>query len=110
MDVMYHRKNGKRYEVYDYVTTDKHTFAVCFDIEQAGRCNGAGWCRMRLRDLVPEAHVNKVSYEFMSNTTRAKIKHELKLISAEWQCTDGTVYTHDKIEDAIAHQKQLMEE
>lgn len=106
---MYHRKNGKRYEVYEYRTEGAHTVAVCFDTEQAGRNNGAGWCRVRLRDLVPEAHANKATGEFQSNTERAKIKHQLKLVYAIWECTDGRRYDHSAIEEAMEHQKILME-
>ena len=109
MEVMYHRKNGKRYEVYHYITDGNHVVAVCFDTDQAGRCNGAGWCRMRLKDLVPEAHANTLTGEFQSNTERAKIKHQLKLVDAIWECTDGCRYEHSAIEEAMEHQKMLME-
>ena len=109
MEVMYHRKNGKRYEVYHYLTDNGHTVAMCFDTEQAGRCNGAGWCKVRLKDLVPEAHANKTTGEFQSNTERAKIKRQLKLVHATWACTDGRLYDHSAIEEAMEHQKMLME-
>ena len=108
MEVMYHRKNGKRYEVYQYVMIDKHSYALCYDTDQAGQC-GQGWCRMRLKDLVPEAHANPVTGQFISATERNKIKRNLKLVAATWQCTDGLRYDHANLEDAIAHQKSLME-
>ena len=108
MDVMYHRKNGKRYEVYQYMVIDNHNYALCYDTNQAGQC-GQGWCRILLKDLVPEAHANSATGQFMSNTERSKIKRNLKLISATWQCTDGRTYDHSLIEEAIAHQKALME-
>lgn len=108
MEVMYHRKNGKRYEVYDYITDEgKHTYAICYDTDQAGRC-GQGWCKMRLKDLIPEAHVNKATGAFESNSSRAKAKKQMKLVAATWECTDGLRYDHSQIEDAIAHQLDLM--
>jgi hypothetical protein len=32
------------------------------------------------------------------------------LISAEWQCSDGLVFTHEHLEDAICHEAELMGE
>jgi hypothetical protein len=32
------------------------------------------------------------------------------LITAEWQCTDGTVFAHEHLEDAIAYEAKLMGE
>lgn len=107
MEVMYHRKNGKRYEVYDYITEEgKHTYAVCYDTEQAGRC-GQGWCRMRLKDLVPECHANSITGQFMSKTERNAIKSRLEIVSATWRCTDGTLFDHSLLDEAINHQKNL---
>ena len=37
-------------------------------------------------------------------------RSRLKLITAEWQCTDGTVFTHEHLEDAIAYEANLMGE
>lgn len=107
MEIMYHRKNGKRYEVYDYIT-EGHTYAICYDTDQAGRC-GQGWCKMRLKDLVPEAHANKTTGQFESKTERNKIKSKLTLVAATWRCTDGTLFDHSMIDDAIEYQKRLME-
>lgn len=107
MEIMYHRKNGKRYEVYQYIMVDNHSYALCYDTAQAGQC-GQGWCKMRLKDLVPEAHANPVTGQFMSTTERNKIKRNIKLIAATWECTDGTTYDHSHIEDAIEHQRILM--
>lgn len=109
MEVMYHRKNGKRYEVYDYITEEgKHTFAICYDTEQAGRC-GQGWCRMRLKDLVPAAHANPITGQFMSKSERNRIKEKLQIVSATWKCTDGELYDHSMLNEAIEHQRNLEE-
>lgn len=109
MDIMYNRKNGKRYEVYHYFPgAGDHMIAVCYDTEQAGSC-GQGWCRMRLKDLVPEAHANKFTGQYMSNTKRNAVKRQLKLSDAVWTCTDGITYDHRHLDDAIEHQRQIME-
>ena len=107
MEIMYHRKNGKRYEVYQYIFVDNHSYALCYDTDQAGQC-GQGWCRMRLKDLVPEAHANPITGQFMSTTERNKVKRHLKLVAATWQAEDGTQFDHEHIEDAIEYQRQLM--
>ena len=105
MEVMYHRKNGKRYEVYDYIAGE-HITVICYDTELAGR-TGQGWCRMRLKDLIPEAHANKFTGQFESKTERNEIKSKLKLIAATWECTDGTVYDHSQLDKAIEHQRNI---
>ncbi len=104
MEVMYHRKNGKRYEVYDYIT-DKHTIAICYDTAQAGQC-GQGWCRIPLKELVPECHANKTTGQFESNTTKNAIKRNLQPVA--WRCSDGTIFDHSKIDEAIEYQRTLM--
>ena len=108
MEVMFHRKNGKRYEVYDYITEANRIHVICYDTDQAGQC-GQGWCRMRLKDLIPEAHANKFTGKFESNTARSAIKKKLQLVSATWKCTDGRLFDHSMIDEAIEHQRRLME-
>lgn len=109
MDIMYHRKNGKRYEVYQYVIDNGHVCGICYDTEQAGRQCGQGWSAVRLKDLIPEAHANKITGQFMSTTERNKIKNQLTMTDAIWKCTDGLLYDHAHLEDAIEHQRQLGE-
>ena len=106
MEVMYSRKCGKRYEVYGFDV--EHNMAICFDPEQASRSNGQGWCKISYKHLVPEAYADKITGQFMSKTERNAIKHNLKLVSAVWECTDGTQFDHSQIDEAIEYQKSLM--
>ena len=63
---------------------------------------------MKMSRLIPlDLWING---EFCSKTKKNKIKSRLKLISAEWQCTDGTVFTHEHLENAIRHEAELMGE
>lgn len=101
MEVMYSRKAGKRYEVYGF----DDGMAVCFDPELAARSH-SGWCKIKYKDLIPEVYAD--NGKFMSKTERNNIKHKLRLLYAEWACTDGMTYT--SVNDAIEHQKSLMED
>lgn len=106
MEIMYDRKTGRRYEVYG-IDVD-HKTALCYDSSQATRQNGAGWTKISIKPLIPEAYFDKVSCTYMSKTERNEIKSNLKLVDAIWECTDGTRFTHEAIEHAIDHQRQLL--
>lgn len=106
MEIMYSRKCGKRYEVYGFDV--EHNMALCFDPELASRSNGQGWCKILHKILVPEAYADKITGQFMSKTERNAIKHNLKLVSATWECSDGKQFDHSQIDEAIEYQKSLM--
>lgn len=108
MEIMYHRKTGKRYEVHSFDV--EHDVALCFDPDQAAHSNGQGWCKVSIKRLVPEAYANKVTGEFISKTERNKIKQELTMVAATFQCTDGTLFDVSQMDEAIEHQKKLMED
>ena len=105
---MYQRKSGKKLEVYNYFSDSSHTWAICFDPEFASRNNGQGWVRVKLTELVPEQHVNMDTKQFMSKTERNRIKSQLKLHSAIWECTDGEQFENHRLDEAIEHQRELM--
>ena len=107
MEIMYHRKTGMRYEVHGFDVD--HGTALCYDTNQAARCNGQGWIKIPTKFLIPEAYANKITGEFMSKTERADIKHHLKLVEAIWECEDGSQFDHAHIDDAIEHQRKLMQ-
>ena len=104
--VMWHKEYGD-VEVYDIKHIDGKDFAFCFVPTLAGQQNGQGWLKVKLSKLIPYPHAY-VYKTGMSKTEKNKIKSMLTIQYAEWVCTDGTVYTHDKLEDAIQHQKELV--
>lgn len=108
MEIMYQRKSGKKLEVYNYFSDSRHTWAICFDPEFASRNNGQGWVRVKLTELVPEQHVNMATKQFMSKTERNRIKSQLKLCAAIWECTDGERFENHRLDEAIEHQRELM--
>ena len=83
--------------------------AVIYDPQTAGRMNGRGLMVVKLSKLIPPEYVSEEVGGFVSKTKRNEIKSKLKIVTAEWKCTDGTVYDHEHLEDAIAHQSEIEE-
>lgn len=103
------RKTGETVRVYAVSVDNNHSFATIYRPSIAGLGNPAnGWETVKMASLIPlDFWVND---NYCTKTTKNKIKSRLKLISAEWQCTDGSVYSHEFIEDAIAYEAKLMGE
>jgi hypothetical protein len=102
------RKTGETVRVYNLSIDGTSSQATIFSPNLAGKQQGNGWQTVKISALVPIDFW--VDDGFCSKTKKNKIKSRLKLISAEWQCTDGTVYTHEYLEDAIVHEAELMGE
>ena len=85
-----------------------HGVALFYDPRIASCNGGNGWQKCPMKQLMPIGYVNKG--EYMSKTERNEIKSHLKLIDAIWQCEDGLCFTHNNLEGAIEHQKDLMKE
>ena len=108
MEIMYDKKSKRRYEVYGFDVD--HGVALCFDANIPGSGKGCGWVKVAMKSLIPEAYTNKQDMSFMSKTERADIKHHLKIVDAIWECEDGKRYTHAALDDAIEHQRKLMQQ
>lgn len=102
------RKTGRRYEVFHIDLIQR--VALCFDANTAKKNNGVGWVSIKLKDLIPEKYFNPSKGCFMSVSERNRAKKHLTLLDATWQCEDGRKYTHSMIEDAIAHQIDLLKD
>lgn len=102
------RKTGETVRVYNFSTDGNMSLATIYVPSIAVKQHGNGWQTVKTSALVPlDFWVDDC---FCSKTKKNKIKSRLKLISAEWQCTDGTVYDHEHIEDAISHEAKIMGE
>ena len=108
MEIMYDKKSNRKYEVYGFDV--EHGVALCFDANIPGTKRGSGWIKVQTKSLIPEEYVNKTNGSFMSKTERSEIKHHLRLIDAIWECEDGKRYTHQELDEAIEHQRQLLVE
>ena len=102
------RKTGETVRVYDVSVDAGNSYATIFSPSLAGKQSGNGWQTVKMSALVPLDFW--IDGGFCSKTKKNKIKSRLKLISAEWQCTDGSVFTHEHLEDAIKHEAWLMGE
>ena len=102
------RKTGETVRVYNFSTDGTTYLATIYSPSLAGKQQGNGWQTVKVSALVPLDFW--IEDGFCSKTKKNKIKSRLKLISAEWQCTDGTVYTHEYLDDAIKHEAELMGE
>lgn len=102
------RKTGETVRVYNFSTDGTSSLATIYVPSLAGKQQGNGWQTVKASALIPLDFW--VEDGFCSKTKKNKIKSRLKLISAEWQCTDGAVYTHEYLEDAIKHEAALMGE
>ena len=103
------RKTGEVVRVYGVSVESNISFATIYRPSIAGLGQPTnGWQTVKMTALIPPDFW--MDDDFCSKTKKNKIKSRLKLISAEWQCTDGTVFTHEHIEDAIKHEAKLMGE
>lgn len=100
------RKTGETVRVYNFSTDGTSSLATIYVPSLAGKQQGNGWQTVKVSALVPLDFW--VDDAFCSKTKKNKIKSRLKLISAEWQCTDGAVYEHSDLEEAIKHEAMLM--
>ena len=102
-------KTGETVRVYGISTENGKTLATIYRPSVARLGHPAnGWQTVKMTALVPPDFWMNDSY--YTKTKKNKIKSRLKLITAEWQCTDGTVFTHEHLEDAIQHEATLMGE
>ena len=107
MEVMFLRKTGRRYEVHA-IDVD-HGLALCYNTDLAHKCNGNGWEKVPLKQLIPESFYDSANKKYASKTERNEIKSHLKLVDAVWETTDGRRYTHAGLDAAIEHQRKLIE-
>ena len=104
------RKTGETVRVYNVSIIDKKSYATIFVPSFAGQ-HGNGWQFVKISSLIPiDLWAAQFDGGFRSNAKQPNIKSRLKLISAEWQCSDGLVFTHEHLEDAINHEAELMGE
>jgi len=103
---MYDKTDNCLVEVYEFSYAE-HS-ALVFSPSLAGKQNGNGWKKTKLKNLIPLEYYKEYARGFMSKSEKNKIKKRLTLTSAIWTCTDGTEFTD--CEAAIKHEYELVEE
>ena len=79
--------------------------AIIFDPYIASKTGHSGaWVIVKLSKLIPEDYVNRED-KFESKTEKNKLKARLTLHNAEWEATDGSLFTN--VEDAIEYERHL---
>ena len=79
--------------------------AMIFDPYIASKTGPSGaWVIVKLSKLIPEDYVNREG-KFESKTEKNKLKARLTLHNAEWEATDGSLFTN--VEDGIEYERHL---
>lgn len=97
------RPSGEIVKVYDI--TDGQ--ATIWSDSQFHNCNG-GWMKVKVNRLVPQGYPLN-SQDHTSKTQKNKAKSRMHLEDAVWKTSDGELWKHENIDDAIAHELELME-
>ena len=93
------KKTGQGVDVYAFVPENGKLKAVIFDYALYHN-QGQGMHMIDAKNLIPY----NVDAKKRFNTST--IKSRLKMIHAEWQCSDGKVYTRQ--DDAIDHERFIV--
>ena len=105
MDKVYWKDKNQDVQMYQIDTDSK--MALCFSNFLMAQ-QGNGWVKIKLSKLIPYPYAEDYK-SGCSKTQRNKIKSMLKLVSAEWECTDGKIYSHEYLESAIKHQQEILQ-
>lgn len=106
---MVFKSTGERVRVYAiHNDGPNRSVATVFVPSFAAKSKNAGnaWQTVQMSRLIPVDCWDGEA--FISKNEKNKIKSRLKLISAEWECTDGTIYKHENLEEAIEYERALM--
>ena len=68
-----------------------------------------GWMKVKVSRLVPEGY-GLHNNDFVSKTQEAKAKKRMHLEDATWKTSDGLLWRHTDIKEAIQHELKLMNE
>ena len=93
------KKTGEPVDVYGWVPDNGKLKAVIFDYNAYHR-QGQGMQMIEAKNLLP--YNIDVKKRFNTNTVKSRIK----MIHAEWQCSDGKIFT--KQDDAVNHERFII--
>lgn len=100
---MFYKKDNCLVEVYKIFEDQT---ALIFSPSTAGRQNGNGWEKIKIKQLIPEEYYNTCNNSFISKNTRSEIKKRLILTQAIWTCTDGISFNN--CNEAVEHEYAIM--
>ncbi len=103
-EVMRLRPDGEYVKVFDI--TDGQ--ATVWSDAQFAKCD-CGWMKVKVSRLVPEGY-ELHNNNFVSKTQEAKAKKRMHLEDATWRTSDGVLWRHADIKEAIQYELRLMQE
>lgn len=105
---MKEKKSGRIVDVYGFRNNKAGKLvAVVFDLVKY-RDYGSGWDQILLKNLVP---IDVPSREDITTKTEVnRIKARLKIHTATWQATDGKLFDHKNMDEAIEYERQPMKQ
>ena len=107
---MYSKKNKNNVRVYSFATVDGAPMALIFNPNAINPNSNNPWSYVKVSSLVPLEFADMVKNNVSnSKTKRNKAKGRMQIIDATWQTSDGELWKHENIDDAIAHELELME-
>lgn len=106
---MYSKKNKNNVRVYSFATVDSKPMALIFNPNAMNSNSNNPWSYVKVSTLIPLEFADMVKNSVSnSKTKRNKAKGRMQIIDAIWETSDGESWRHENIEDAIAHELELM--
>lgn len=107
---MYSKQNKNNVRVYSFEAVGGKPMALIFNPNAINPNSNNPWSYVKVSSLVPLEFADMVKNNVSnSKTKRNKAKGRMQLIEATWQTSDGYLWDHKVIDDAIAHELELME-
>ena len=107
---MYNKQSRCNVRVYDFTTIEKKAMALVFNPNATNPDHNNPWFYVKVSQLVPLEFAEMMTKDnFVSKTKRNKAKGRMQILDATWQTSDGQTWSHENIENAIAHELELME-
>jgi hypothetical protein len=103
---MYSKNSKSNVRVYSFLVVDNKAMAMIFNPNALPN----PWSYVKVNNLVPLEYTSAIQGDaYISKTKRNRAKGRMKILDATWQTSDGQTWSHENIEDAIAHELELME-
>lgn len=104
---MWNKNNNCDVDVYEMNINDKN--CLIYNPQVAGSQNGNGWQVISRKNLIPYPYAEIYKIPCMTKTKYNKAKSHLHLKDAVWEATDGKLFDHSVLEEAIKYQIELDE-
>lgn len=110
---MFSKKENEVVRVYDISPSrinESYSVATIFIPSKLTVNYDVCWKTVKMTTLIPiefkDAYLQQLP---TSKTQKNKAKQRMQLVDATWKTSDGIMWEHKNIEDAIVHELELME-